>query len=1044
MADPTFTIYTLGEIGIFEAALTGVAMLFNPTNTELWVSSSSALGLGALAGLGLLITLFIMLLNGVMTQKFELGTFVMLIIVYSILFVPKFKVQIEDIYSGSITAVDGIPLGVAVPASLVSNGTYEIAKNLEVAFSTIQGNYVSLSTEGFVSPLRLLNQLRMGNKRACSMGPDLCATIHTAIQDCLVGRTFDFGAYNKSTTSVDDVTDYLKKSTGGITMFYGKVGSPAVLYPYPNGKVVNCSDAGAAIENAVNAFMTTPDATGKTEIDKLLNMSVKSTGSGNPYTKAEYDNAFAMMNGVSGTEADAFMKTALFAPTINNAAFCANNAATHADLSKCMPMISAVEQWKEDSAAGGTMFTRVMVHGMNIMLFMFYVFAPVIAVVIVAVGVRGLKIAGSYLMFGIWTQTWLPVAAMVNFYLQVQVEREVSRAKASGVSMFTPEGMYTFYDMLSTKVAMAGDMMASVPLISLGLMSGSMYAVTSIAQRMGGKDYYDEKVNTPSLRASAPLHAPSAGSTSHMGNATVFAQGGGDGVKFGTTASTQTMVKQAEAAQHQSQERFGKAAATSFSDAYTKTKDASKMRQLQSELAAQGQTQLATGLSEMVGAAKAVEKADQKVKELQTQSQVQDNTEHSGTAAGGAMIAGTGGQFAIKKSHNSTSSNSESNRTAMAEALKLKEDAGARYDLAKQKVASLSSKLGYTEAKAVRNSFQEAFSKTDSTQLSASLEQVQSTTQSAERAKQFARSMSSGIEYTAGKFTSDHLSGKNPAMSDKLTALSQNLMNSDKEGFDRAVQSVSQGDGRLLTPAQKNQVAAAYYHMSRGTEEGASLVGIISGSNMDVSDVTKVTPGSTRDVAGRAGAAAAEARAGAVGPQVSTADMNNLIASRQRAIEGQIGSGGISKKFSADSKGVFNDYHDVKDKSDVGWNNYGDVKHAINDVLQANGDKFSGGVHGSATSLQNLSNFLDAQRGSEMQMDPATKQMKNELATKARTALTNDITSGREEIAQHMSLGHTNEAERVAGRVAVLENTQKTVAAVFKNRLTQTANNIGE
>jgi len=54
-----------------------------------------------------------------------------------------------------------------------------------------------------------------------------------------------------------------------------------------------------------------------------------------------------------------------------------------------------------------------------------------------------------------------------------------------------------FYEKVSTKLALASDMIGAVPLLCMSLFTGSMFATTRIAERWGGRDYYDEKVNSP-------------------------------------------------------------------------------------------------------------------------------------------------------------------------------------------------------------------------------------------------------------------------------------------------------------------------------------------------------------------------------------------------------------------------------------------------------------------------------------------------------------------------------------------------------------------
>ena len=155
------TIYVLGDLGTFRAVLQSVAMLF----ADPILSNNGALGIGSAAGLGLLITLLWVVAQGVLApagggRGFNPSIVFILLVTYFALAVPKARVQLEDIYTGNITAVDGVPIGIAYPGAVISAITRNITTKVETAFSGVDGNYISLSAQGYASPLRLLLDMR--------------------------------------------------------------------------------------------------------------------------------------------------------------------------------------------------------------------------------------------------------------------------------------------------------------------------------------------------------------------------------------------------------------------------------------------------------------------------------------------------------------------------------------------------------------------------------------------------------------------------------------------------------------------------------------------------------------------------------------------------------------------------------------------------------------------------------------------------------------------------------------------------------------------
>ena len=79
--DGSFTIYVLGDVELFRSALVAVSMIFAPSGGLF--GGSGGLGLGPLAGLALLVSLTVLLLQGVIRQELELGECLIVIQLYS-------------------------------------------------------------------------------------------------------------------------------------------------------------------------------------------------------------------------------------------------------------------------------------------------------------------------------------------------------------------------------------------------------------------------------------------------------------------------------------------------------------------------------------------------------------------------------------------------------------------------------------------------------------------------------------------------------------------------------------------------------------------------------------------------------------------------------------------------------------------------------------------------------------------------------------------------------------------------------------------------
>jgi len=488
------------------------------------------LGLGAAAGVGLLASLGVMLLAGGAVAMLKgsgggIGNFAMLlvlIVVYSAGTRPV-TLQVEDYYTGTATTVANIPFALAVPGAIISSVTRSVSNSMETAFSTTDGNAIALTSDGFTSPLQLMLSMRGGKYGLPDADPFLTANIKVFVLDCVAGSAgFDAQAYTKQNIpGIANPVAYITQPSvyhGGLTTIFSTAN--------PAGIGSACADAAVNLQNKMNAFVAPGTAA---PIAGYLNANMNKRASPNTAVPNVYsaDDLVElhgkMINGVWGASQTAqdWMITALTAGAISDSYNCSLANSSLATYNQCtMTMTQAMEQWKVDSAGGATGFSKAMQPAMNILLAMFFGFAPLIFVFMMMAGAHGLGILVKFMFFGMWTQTWLPFAVVINYIGQVMVKNEFTRLAAAAPNGLNPATVPAFYDALSIKLAVLSDMLAAVPLISMALLSGSVYGLTKIASNMG-KDKVDEKGAAPNVQETgAVVQAASkmTGGSRFMGN----------------------------------------------------------------------------------------------------------------------------------------------------------------------------------------------------------------------------------------------------------------------------------------------------------------------------------------------------------------------------------------------------------------------------------------------------------------------------------------------------------------------------------------------
>ena len=263
-----WTVYTLGDVTLYHNILNAVAAVFNST-----VFTSDTGGIGGAGMLpAFLVGLMLVLAGAVKAQvtgsnQNSIAVFMLLIVFWMVGVGTKERVQVEDIYTGSITAIDNVPLLVAAPASIVSTFSYRIGSLMQQAFSSVNTSYVEMTTAGFVNPLRLFLSLR----NMSSSAPYLTASMQIFIRDCSLGFT-DYSSLIQSNDAVAYLTDSNNYRNGLTTYF------PAST---PAGIAVPCATAASNIRDSVESAFST--STGSL-VTRLMNKNMPERAPGSTTT----------------------------------------------------------------------------------------------------------------------------------------------------------------------------------------------------------------------------------------------------------------------------------------------------------------------------------------------------------------------------------------------------------------------------------------------------------------------------------------------------------------------------------------------------------------------------------------------------------------------------------------------------------------------------------------------------------------------------------------------------------------------------------------
>ena len=175
--------------------------------------------------------------------------------------------------------------------------------------------------------------------------------------------------------------------------------------------------------------------------------------------------------------------------------------------SYCVITSNQQNQYNVENAASANMFVSNMTAMMSILQFLFYALAPLSAAVMLFAGAQGVGIFTKYLMFGLWTQSWFPVAAVLNNYGQMTASEMLTKygialsagGTPSATTLLSGNNLPFVIEHVSKILANVDMMMALTPVITMIVFTGSYMAMSGLAQDING-----EVQNRGALGSEAP------------------------------------------------------------------------------------------------------------------------------------------------------------------------------------------------------------------------------------------------------------------------------------------------------------------------------------------------------------------------------------------------------------------------------------------------------------------------------------------------------------------------------------------------------------
>lgn len=460
-----FEIYSIGDSEFLEYVLNAVAMICGTSDFVKLVS------------IGLVFGIIIVCVQSILVGVKELNFQQILVgwLMYACFFGYPVTVTIEDAYTGQVRVVDNVPIGVGFAGGMISNIGYGITELFEQAYSPV----ASVIGQPFAEPLRLITALRAG-----AADGEVINVINQQLQDGDIGKSLN--NYIRECTM-------MKVAVGQARLedIYNQDWNVALPFNndvYGTQIIVN----GAAVNTTCRAGWTqinqqlTQAFNNQQVIRKINEVMGAMDSNGISSTTDPYNTALLML-GKAQTGAQDFIKTAFLEPIYIRAA--QGYYKDFQDINGALMINQAISQRNTQWAAEQSLFMTVVRPMMTFFEGFIYAITPLMGFLFV-LGTFGQRLAIRYFQTVLWIQLWMPVLSICNLYIVLAANGQIS----------TIGDLTSFYAIdeaskrLENWLATGGMLAASTPIISLFLVTGSTYAFTTLASRLGGGDHINEKI----------------------------------------------------------------------------------------------------------------------------------------------------------------------------------------------------------------------------------------------------------------------------------------------------------------------------------------------------------------------------------------------------------------------------------------------------------------------------------------------------------------------------------------------------------------------
>jgi conjugal transfer mating pair stabilization protein TraG len=387
------------------------------------------------------------------------------VFIYSVMFVPKVTVIVNDMRAATVYTVANVPLGLAAPYATISRIGNFLTQQYESRFTTLDDE--RFSKTGMVFGARVLETMVIQG----FPDPTLKSDVTTFYKDCIVPELIEDGTKAKLLKNSNDIAVTMESIVNpGRGTVMGSV-------QFEESSAMSCSD----VIPAINTYLTTNDVT-QESLEKIgrkvhgdQGVSVSSAVL-IASTESDVTNMLTNLMAISDSAQQALAQS-MWLNGIHDADMALRNGYGNSQSTSYATAVT--EQSSRQSAYTGKLWAeKALPLIRNIAEFVLISAFPLVFIIMLVAGENALKVVKLYLTVLTSLALWAPFTAILNSLVINNGKQAILAMKANGGGI-TLENVNGLIDLALQQQSLAGQLFLAVPMVAYALVSAGAQAATS-------------------------------------------------------------------------------------------------------------------------------------------------------------------------------------------------------------------------------------------------------------------------------------------------------------------------------------------------------------------------------------------------------------------------------------------------------------------------------------------------------------------------------------------------------------------------------------